>query len=203
MTDTDQQPALSTRLYGTLMRNTRDPIYREPEFQPYTDTPHLLNPAIIRRALADGTLYGWRGIGPKSIEQIKQWLGDPPPTQPTEEHMTSDPTITDIVRSLTYRGFIPELNYFDAQGVQTQVDAVIEELGEVARMLRRARQARQALDIVDLSTETADVVIAAVCLFVRTAGSRAPAFIAAKLAADDQRGWLHSGLTREQYEHRS
>ena len=82
MTDTDQQPALSTKLYNALMRETKTPIYHEPDCQPYTDTPHLLNPAIIRRALADGAIYGWRGIGPKSIEQIKQWLGDPP-TSPT------------------------------------------------------------------------------------------------------------------------
>jgi NTP pyrophosphatase (non-canonical NTP hydrolase) len=203
MTDTNQQPALSTKLYNALMRETKTPIYHEPDCQPYTDTPHLLNPAIIRRALADGAIYGWRGIGPKSIEQIKKWLGDPPPAQPTEEHMTSDPTVTDIIRSLTRRGFIRKPNYFDAERIQTQLDAVIEELGEVARMLRRARQARQALDDQALCIETADVVIAAVCLFAHAAGSRAPAFVAEKLAADDARGWLHSGLTREQYEHRS
>ena len=117
--------------------------------------------------------------------------------------MTSNPTINDIIASLTQRGFIAEPNFFDTQDVQTQVDAVIEEIGEVARLLRRHRQARQALDPTELATEAADVVIAAVCLFARSAGPNAPAFIAAKLTADDARGWLHSGLTREQYEHRS
>ena len=85
--------------------------------------------------------------------------------------------------------------------MQTQLDAVLEELGEVARLLRRQRQARQDLHPTELAIETADVVIAAVCLFAQAAGAHAPGFIAAKLAADEARGWLHSGLTREQYEH--
>ena len=203
MNNTDQPYFLSTRLYNSLLRGSQAQTYSEREYQPYPDTPHLLNPAIIRRALADGSLYGWRNIGPKSVAEIKLWLADQPtlpPTRPTEETMT-DPTVTDIITSLTRCGFIADPNYFDTQNVQTQVNAVVEKIGEVARLLRRHRQAHQTLNILDLNEATADVVTAAVCLFALTAGNRAPAFIAAKLNADDARGWLHSGLSRAQYEH--
>ena len=94
--------------------------------------------------------------------------------------MTSDPTITDIIDSLTRRGFLlekPQHFDFDVERVQTQLDAVIEELGEIARLLRRQRQARQDLRLDrSLAIETADVVIAAVCLFAHAAGAHAPGF---------------------------
>ena len=181
MNDTDQPYFLSTRLYNSLLRETKTHA-KNPN---RAGAEHLLNPAVIRQALADGSIYGWRNIGPKSIAQIKQWLADQPPAQPTEEYMTSNPTITDIIASLTRRGFITEPNYFNAQEVQTQLDAVIEEIGEVARLLRRHRQARQDLHPTELALETTDVVIAAVCLLARSAGPHAPGFVAAKLTADE------------------
>ena len=46
------------------------------------------------------------------------------------------------------------------------------------------------------------MVIAATCLLATIAGTAAPHVLAAKLEADDKRLWLHSGLTREQYEQR-
>jgi len=110
-------------------------------------------------------------------------------------------SIQDIMASLARRGFIQLHSIgYDADAMQTQIDAVIEELGEVARLMRRVRQRRDVLDIDKLAEESADVVIAAVCLLAQVAGDGAPLVIADKLADDDARGWLHSGMTRKQYE---
>lgn len=109
-------------------------------------------------------------------------------------------SVDNIMDSLERRGFIPQEPWLDVQAVQTQVDAVLEELGEVARILRRDRQGREQLDIAKLANEGADLVIASVCLLSRIAGYAASEVIADKLAADEQRGWLHSGMSREAYE---
>lgn len=107
----------------------------------------------------------------------------------TDTHL--DVTITDIMRSLEQRGFYGGV--IDLKGVQTQVNAVIEELGEVARILRRHQQRGGPLDLSTLQAETADVVIAAVCLGAMACGFWLPQQVAGKLAADEQRGFLHNG----------
>jgi len=109
-------------------------------------------------------------------------------------------TIQDVIDSLERRGFVPVPNWFDPRGVQTQIDAVLEELGEVARILRRVRQGRQEMPVNDLREETADVVISAICLHALACGDAADGVIRVKLAADEKKLWLHSGETREQYE---
>jgi NTP pyrophosphatase (non-canonical NTP hydrolase) len=113
---------------------------------------------------------------------------------------TKQASIKDIMASLGRRGFLSYPNFFDPDAIQTQVDAVLEELGEVARMLRRSRQGREDLDIDKLSNEGSDVVIASVCLLAQIAGNLAPEVISIKLADDEKRGWLHSGMSREEYE---
>lgn len=107
----------------------------------------------------------------------------------TDTHL--DVTIGEVMRSLEQRGFYGGM--IDLEGVQTQVDAVIEELGEVARLLRRNRQQGGPLDLSTLQAETADVVIAAVCLGAMACGFWLPQQVAGKLAADEQRGFLHNG----------
>lgn len=107
----------------------------------------------------------------------------------TETHL--DVTIGEVMRSLEQRGFYGGV--IDLKGVQTQIDAVIEELGEVARILRRNRQRGGSLDLPTLQAETADVVIAAVCLGAMACGFWLPQQVAGKLAADEQRGYLHNG----------
>lgn len=109
-------------------------------------------------------------------------------------------TIMDIIWSLEQRGFIASPNWFSSSRVQTQVDAVIEELGEVARLMRRHAQGREDLDIDRLAAEAADVVIASVCLLACAVGVQADRVIVAKLERDEARGWLHSGMTRDEYE---
>ena len=74
------------------------------------------------------------------------------------------------MHSLTGRGFLQEINYFDPEAIQTQFDAVVEELGEIARCLRRARQSYSRPDIDKLAVEASDVVIAATCLLATVAG---------------------------------
>ena len=212
MSDNDQEPILSTRLYNALLKTTTPSAYDKLGWPIYTSPPARLNLAVIRRAIEDGSIYHWRNIGPKSVAQIKRWLAwlaDHPATetmQPTSEGNTmtcnSDPTIRDIMNSLAGRGFLQEINYFDPEAIQTQFDAVVEELGEIARCLRRARQSHSRPDIDQLAVEAADVVIAATCLLATVADISAPRVLAAKLEADDKRLWLHSGLTREQYEQR-
>lgn len=109
-------------------------------------------------------------------------------------------TISQIMLSLVKRGFLPAHALFDAAAVQEQHNAVIEEIGEVARHLRRAAQRRTPLSPQTLTEEAADVVIAAVALLARCAGHEAEQAIAQKLQADEKRGWLHSGLTRAEYD---
>jgi NTP pyrophosphatase (non-canonical NTP hydrolase) len=129
----------------------------------------------------------------------------------TYQH-TPSPTIAEIVASLEYRGFLDfpaRREHINLAKVQTQLNAVTEELGELARMLRRHDQGRADINLPELALEAADLVIAAVCLFGCAAGMDTDNVLTAKLRADeveafvgrtDDRGWLHSGLTREQYE---
>ena len=109
-------------------------------------------------------------------------------------------TVNAIIESLLRRGFIDTDHLFDPEAMQTQVDAVIEELAEVARYLRRHRQRGDPLDIDKLSKEAADTVIAATCLLTYVAGFAAPVVVSMTLAADEKRGWLHSGKTRAEFE---
>ena len=121
--------------------------------------------------------------------------------------MNNNPTynvsIAEIIASLEVRGFLAwstrRIN-LDVQQVQLQLDAVMEELGELARVLRRHGQGRAPINHDELAVEAADIVIAAVCLFANAAGMDTDRILIAKLRADEARGWLHSGLTREQYE---
>ena len=89
----------------------------------------------------------------------------------------------------------------------------MEELGKLARVLRRHGQGRAPINRDELAVEAADIVIAAVCLFAvvatTAAGMDTDEILIAKLRSDeveafvgrtDDCGWLHSGLTREQYE---
>ena len=207
MNDNAEQPILSTRIYNALLRATTEHTPGARGSSTQTTMPSHLDPAVIRQAIKNGSIYGFRSIGPKSIAQIKRWLADQPatePTQPTRQDDTmsysTNPTVHDIMESLTDRGFLQEINYFDPEAIQTQLDAVIEEIGEIARCLRRARQSNSHPDIDQLAVEAADVTIAATCLLATVAGDTAPQILAAKLAADDKRLWLHSGLTRDQYE---
>jgi hypothetical protein len=109
-------------------------------------------------------------------------------------------SINDIVDSLERRGFWRPHNTTSLEAIQTQVDAVLEELGEVARLLRRDRQGREDLDMEKLANEGADLVISSTCLLAHVTGYGAPIVIADKLTADEKRGWLHSGMSREEYE---
>lgn len=112
-----------------------------------------------------------------------------------------DLTIATIIESLEQRGFIPTPNLFDLTAVYVQHCACCEELGEIARHLRRCAQARERLDPDILAYEAADLVIAACCLLARIAGSpNAEQWLAHKLAHDEARGWLHSGVDRATYE---
>ena len=128
----------------------------------------------------------------------------------TYQH-TPSPTIAEIVASLEYRGFLDfpaRREHINLAKVQTQLNAVTEELGELARMLRRHDQGRADIDLPELALEAADLVIAAVCLFGYAAGMDTDNVLTAKLRADEVEAvvgatddrWLHSGLTREQYE---
>ena len=74
MNDNDQPEILSTRLYNSLMRATKAQTRDERGDRIPPGAAHLLDPAVIRRAVEDGSIYGWRNIGPKSIAQIKRWL---------------------------------------------------------------------------------------------------------------------------------
>ena len=103
-------------------------------------------------------------------------------------------TIDDILASLERRGFFDQAELFKwLTNGQTQIDAVIEELGEVARSFRRYRQAGAHIDRDAVATEAADVVIAAVCLLGAIAGYQSDSVIRAKLEADEKRGFLHNG----------
>ena len=209
MSDNDQPFELPTKLYNAVLEATTPPPCDRLRRLIYTCPSILPNPTLIRRALEDGSLQKQRNIGPKSIALIKRWLEDHPPTEPTLPANQTDntaynpnPTIHDIMQSLAGRGFLREPNYFNAEAIQTQLDAIMEEVGEVARCLRRARQSHNQPDLDQLAVEAADVTIAATCLLATITGPNAPAFLAGKLENDDKRLWLHSGRTREQYEQR-
>ena len=100
-------------------------------------------------------------------------------------------TINDILASLERRGFYG--GAIDRNRAGEQVYAVIEELGEVARLLRRHAQGVAELQNTKLSVECCDVVIAAVCLLGQVAGITASGLLRGKLAMDEQRGYLHNG----------
>lgn len=105
-------------------------------------------------------------------------------------------TIFDIEESLRRRGFLEDSGN-PAWLCQVQLNAVIEELGEVARKLRRHEQGVLELCWPDLMRETADVVISAVCLHAYAAGNLSSQVISEKLAADERRGWRHNGVKPE------
>ena len=111
--------------------------------------------------------------------------------------MIDDIRLSDIIASLERRGFVSAADNSrrdpDLAAVNIQVCAVIEELGEVGRHLRRIAQGREQLDAWTLALEGADVVIAAVCLLRKLAGSEAAWVIDCKLGADEARGYLHGG----------
>ena len=104
--------------------------------------------------------------------------------------------IDEILESLRQRGFFDEAELFKwPTNGQTQIDAVIEELGEVARSFRRYRQAGAHADRDAIAIEAADVVISAVCLLGTIVGWDADRVIRAKCEADERRGYLHTGET--------
>jgi len=115
-------------------------------------------------------------------------------TDPTPAPVTIDA----ILRSLMRRGFYvphdgtPGLE-FNFQALITQILAVQEELGELARAARRDRQDVGPLDWALAQAEAADVVIAAVCLLGAVAGEQSEAAVAEKLLSDEARGWRHAG----------
>jgi hypothetical protein len=80
----------------------------------------------------------------------------------------------------------------------------MEELSKLARVLQRHGQGRAPINRDELAVEAADIVIAAVCLFAvvatTAAGMDTDTTLTAKLRSDEAHGWLHSGLTREEYE---
>lgn len=106
--------------------------------------------------------------------------------------MVDEILVSEIVASLVRRGFTSG----DVSGVEdlvTQVLAVDEELGEVARMARRIRQGVDPIDNEKIADECVDVLIAATCLASKACGSALARIIKAKLARDEQRGFLHRG----------
>jgi hypothetical protein len=129
---------------------------------------------------------------------------------------TYNVSIAEIIASLEVRGFLAwstrRIN-LDVQQVQLQLDAVMEELGKLAGVLRRHGQGHAPINHDELAVEAADIVIAAVCLFAvvatTAAGMDTDTILTAKLRSDeveavvgrtDDRGWLYSGQTREDYE---
>ncbi len=104
-------------------------------------------------------------------------------------------TIDEILESLLRRGFYDptQVEFSWKETAQTQVDAVLEELAEVARELRRDRQDVVLAKKLDLAREAADVVVAAVCLLGAIAGPESSAVIVSKMAEDEKRGYRHKG----------
>lgn len=100
--------------------------------------------------------------------------------------------VEEIVISLARRGFTSGMLH-GHEDQATQVLAVDEELGEVARMLRRIRQGVDAVDRQQLADEAVDVLIAATCLASMACGPDLGRIISAKLARDEARGYLHRG----------
>jgi NTP pyrophosphatase (non-canonical NTP hydrolase) len=105
-------------------------------------------------------------------------------------------TIDEILESLLKRGFYDptEVEFSWKETAQTQVDAVLEELAEVARELRRDRQDVVLAKKLDLAREAADVVVAAVCLLGSIAGPMSASVIASKMLDDEKRGYKHRGI---------
>ena len=103
-------------------------------------------------------------------------------------------SIAEIIASLEVRGFLDwstrRIN-LDVQQVQLQLNAVMEELGELARVLRRHGQGRAPINHDELAVEAADIVIAAVCLFAvvatTAAGMDTDEILIAKLRSDEAR----------------
>lgn len=106
--------------------------------------------------------------------------------------MDQEILVSEIVASLVRRGFASGLQG-SVDGLVTQVLAVDEELGEVARMGRRIRQGVDKPDMDRIADECVDVLIAAVCLASKACGQDLARIIKAKLAKDEQRGYLHRG----------
>lgn len=100
-------------------------------------------------------------------------------------------TINDVVDSLVRRGFYN--GSISMEDAQTQVDAVIEELGEVARVLRRWRQGVAQIDMPLLQSESVDTVIASICLASFICGDELNSVVLGKMQKDEQRGWRHGG----------
>lgn len=106
--------------------------------------------------------------------------------------MAQEILVSEIVASLVRRGFTNGLQG-SVDDLVTQVLAVDEELGEVARMGRRIRQGVDQPDMDRIADECVDVLIAAVCLASKACGQDLARIIKAKLANDEQRGFLHRG----------
>ena len=105
-------------------------------------------------------------------------------------------TIDDILASLERRGFYSPHSGRDPWwngSLETQIFAVMEEIGELSRGIRRDHQGVSKFVTEDAKSEAADVVIAAVCLLGAVAGDMSGDVIRAKLEADEQRGHLHNG----------
>lgn len=97
-----------------------------------------------------------------------------------------------IVQSLVRRGFIGlDAGSFD--DAMTQLMAVVEEAGEVARLMRRTRQGAGEADRAVLQQESVDLLITTVALAWIACGLDLGAVILAKLTADESRGLLHRG----------
>lgn len=106
--------------------------------------------------------------------------------------MVEEILVSEIVASLVRRGFTNGLQC-SVEDLVTQVLAVDEELGEVARMGRRIRQDVDQPDMERIADECVDVLIAATCLASMACGPDLARIIKAKLANDEQRGFLHRG----------
>lgn len=111
----------------------------------------------------------------------------------TELKIGDDMALSEVLASLAQRGFLNtsyELPYEQA-GVEEQIFAVTEEIGEMSRHMRRVRQDVLEYDVESMALEAADVFIAACNLLRRAAGVRAAEIVRQKMAADELRGWRH------------
>lgn len=106
--------------------------------------------------------------------------------------MAQEILVSEIVASLVKRGFTNGLNG-SVDDLVTQVLAVDEELGEMARMGRRIRQGVDEPDASRIADECVDVLIAATCLASKACGQDLARIIKDKLARDEERGYLHRG----------
>lgn len=106
--------------------------------------------------------------------------------------MVDEVLVSEIVASLVKRGFTNGAME-SVDDLVTQVLAVAEELGEVARIGRRIRQGVDEPVRSLIADECVDVLIAAVCLASKACGPDLGRIIKAKLAQDERRGFLHRG----------